>query len=48
MNASSLIQKIWNVCHTLHDDGVGYGDSLEQLTCLLFLKMAHEPALAAV
>ncbi len=42
MNASTLIQKIWNFCHTLRDDGVGYGDYLEQLTYLLFLKMAHE------
>lgn len=42
MNASSLIQKVWNFCHTLRDDGVGYGDYLEQLTYLLFLKMAHE------
>ena len=44
MNASTLIQKIWNFCHTLRDDGVGYGDYLEQLTYLLFLKMAHEYA----
>ena len=42
MNASTLIQKIWNFCHTLRDDGVGYGDYLEQLTYLLFLKLAHE------
>jgi len=42
MNASSLVQKIWNFCHTLRDDGVGYGDYLEQLTYLLFLKLAHE------
>ncbi|WP_295429916.1 type I restriction-modification system subunit M N-terminal domain-containing protein [uncultured Thiodictyon sp.] len=44
MNASTLIQKIWNFCHTLRDDGVGYGDYLEQLTYLLFLKLAHEYA----
>ncbi|MEQ1514317.1 MAG: class I SAM-dependent DNA methyltransferase [Lysobacteraceae bacterium] len=44
MNSSTLIQKIWNFCHTLRDDGVGYGDYLEQLTYLLFLKMAHEYA----
>lgn len=44
MNTSSLIQKVWNFCHTLRDDGVGYGDYLEQLTYLLFLKMAHEYA----
>jgi type I restriction enzyme M protein len=42
MNTSTLIQKVWNFCHTLKDDGVGYGDYLEQLTYLLFLKMAHE------
>lgn len=42
MNSSTLVQKIWNFCHTLRDDGVGYGDYLEQLTYLLFLKLAHE------
>jgi type I restriction enzyme M protein len=42
MNTAALIQKVWNFCHTLKDDGVGYGDYLEQLTYLLFLKMAHE------
>lgn len=45
MNTSVLVQKIWNFCHTLRDDGVGYGDYLEQLTYLLFLKLAHEYAL---
>lgn len=44
MNTSVLVQKIWNFCHTLRDDGVGYGDYLEQLTYLLFLKLAHEYA----
>ena len=44
MNTSSLVQKVWNFCHTLRDDGVSYGDYLEQLTYLLFLKMAHEYA----
>ncbi len=42
MNTATLIQRVWNYCHTLRDDGVGYGDYLEQLTYLLFLKMAHE------
>ncbi len=42
MNTPSVIQKVWNFCHTLKDDGPGYGDYLEQLTYLLFLKMAHE------
>jgi len=42
MNSSTLVQKIWNFCNTLRDDGVGYGDYLEQLTSLLFLKLAYE------
>src|SRR5678815_1381577 len=45
MNTSTLVQKVWNFCHTLRDDGVGYGDYLEQLTYLLFLKLAHEYSL---
>jgi type I restriction enzyme M protein len=44
MNTNTLVQKVWNFCHTLRDDGVGYGDYLEQLTYLLFLKLAHEYA----
>jgi type I restriction enzyme M protein len=44
MNSTNLVQKVWNFCHTLRDDGVGYGDYLEQLTYLLFLKLAHEYA----
>jgi type I restriction enzyme M protein len=44
VNSASLVQKVWNFCHTLRDDGVGYGDYLEQLTYLLFLKLAHEYA----
>ena len=39
---SSLISKVWNFAHVLRDDGVGYGDYLEQITYLLFLKMADE------
>jgi len=41
-NAASIVSKVWNFCHTLRDDGVSYGDYLEQLTFLLFLKMADE------
>ena len=41
-NATGVISKIWGFCNTLRDDGVGYGDYLEQLTYLLFLKMADE------
>ncbi len=42
-NASSaIVQKLWNYCNILRDDGLSYGDYIEQLTYLLFLKMAHE------
>lgn len=39
---TSIISKVWSFCDILRDDGVGYGDYLEQLTYLLFLKMADE------
>lgn len=42
MNASTIISKVWSFCTTLRDDGVSYGDYLEQLTYLIFLKMADE------
>lgn len=42
MNAENLVSKVWNFCHMLRDDGVSYGDYLEQLTYLIFLKMADE------
>ena len=42
MTDSSIISKIWNLASVLRDDGVGYGDYLEQITYLLFLKMADE------
>jgi len=42
-NASTtIVQKLWNYCNILRDDGLSYGDYVEQLTYLLFLKMAHE------
>ncbi len=44
MNASTLVAKVWNYAHVLRDDGVGYGDYVEQITCLLFLKMDQENA----
>jgi type I restriction enzyme M protein len=42
MNDSTIVSKIWNLASVLRDDGVGYGDYLEQITYLLFLKMADE------
>ena len=42
MTADTIVSKVWSFCTTLRDDGVGYGDYLEQLTYLIFLKMADE------
>src|ERR1017187_10199810 len=39
-NPQQLVQKLWNYCSILRDDGLSYGDYVEQLTFLLFLKMA--------
>jgi len=39
---STIVQKLWNYCNILRDDGLSYGDYVEQLTYLLFLKMADE------
>ena len=41
---SSIISKVWGMCAPLRDDGVSYGDYLEQLTYLIFLKMSEEYA----
>lgn len=42
MSESAIISKVWGFANVLRDDGVGYGDYLEQITYLLFLKMADE------
>ena len=39
---TDVVNKLWGFCHTLRHDGVDYGDYIEQLTYLLFLKMADE------
>jgi type I restriction enzyme M protein len=41
-NSVQLVQKLWNYCNVLRDDGLSYGDYVEQLTYLLFLKMMDE------
>ena len=42
MSPSDITNKLWNYCNVLRDDGMSYGDYVEQLTYLLFLKMADE------
>src|SRR5437016_3616195 len=42
--SNQLVQKLWNYFNILRDDGLSYGDYVEQLTFLLFLKMADEQA----
>ena len=39
---SDIVGKLWGFCHTLRHDGIDYGDYIEQITYLLFLKMADE------
>jgi len=39
---SQIVQKLWKYCHVLCDDGMSYGDYVEQLTYLLFLKIPDE------
>jgi type I restriction enzyme M protein len=43
---TDIVQKLWGFCHTLRHDGIDYGDYIEQLTYLLFLKMGEERAAA--
>ncbi len=42
MSSSAIVQKLWNYCNVLRDDGMSYGDYVEPLRYLLFLKMAKE------
>ena len=39
---TNIVSKVWGLCNPLRDDGVSYGDYLEQLTYLIFLKMSDE------
>ena len=41
-----VVQTLWGFCNTLRHDGINYGDYIEQLTYLLFLKLADEKGLA--
>lgn len=42
MNTTEIVQKLWNLCHVLRDDGITYHQYVTELTFLLFLKMAKE------
>jgi type I restriction enzyme M protein len=42
MSPADITKKLWNYCNVLRDDGMSYGDYVEQLTYLLFLKMSDE------
>ena len=42
MTPAAIVSRLWNYCNVLRDDGMSYGDYVEQLTCLLLLKMAYE------
>ena len=39
---TDVVGKLWGFCHTLRHDGIDYGDYIEQITYLLFMKMADE------
>ena len=41
-NSAAIVSKVWNYAHVLKNAGVGYGDYVEQITYLLFLKLADE------
>ncbi len=42
MTHNDIVQKLWNLCDVLRDDGINYSDYVTELVFLLFLKMAHE------
>ncbi|MBK3399380.1 MULTISPECIES: class I SAM-dependent DNA methyltransferase [Methylobacterium] len=45
-SSRQIVQKLWSYCSILRDDGLSYPDYVEQLTYLLFLKMAHEQSIS--
>lgn len=42
MTNNDIVQKLWNLCDVLRDDGINYSDYVTELVLLLFLKMVHE------
>ncbi|MED0825334.1 N-6 DNA methylase [Bacillus pacificus] len=48
MNNQEIVQKLWNLCNVLRDDGITYQQYVTELTYLLFLKMMKEQGTEAV
>ncbi|WP_144211420.1 class I SAM-dependent DNA methyltransferase [Shewanella donghaensis] len=42
LNSNDIVQKLWNLCDVLRDDGINYSDYVTELVLLLFIKMVHE------
>jgi type I restriction enzyme M protein len=42
MSNNEIVQKLWNLCDVLRDDGINYSDYVTELVLLLFIKMVHE------
>ena len=42
MSSSNIVQKLWNLCNVLKDDGINYSDYVTELVLLLFIKMEYE------
>jgi type I restriction enzyme M protein len=48
MNQTDIVQKLWNLCDVLRDDGINYSDYVTELVLLLFIKMVHENTEAGI
>ncbi|MCH8503256.1 MAG: type I restriction-modification system subunit M [Ectothiorhodospiraceae bacterium] len=48
MTNNAIVQKLWNLCDVLRDDGINYSDYVTELVLLLFIKMVHENTEAGV
>lgn len=48
MTNNDIVQKLWNLCDVLRDDGINYSDYVTELVLLLFMKMEYEAANADI
>ena len=48
MTHNDIVQKLWNLCDVLRDDGINYSDYVSELVQLLFIKMVHENIQAGI